>query len=417
MTIYDSSSDFPSMNLYDHAGISHMAEQTEILEMAAKLTSQEPDAYRIRKAIALEALSDEDFRSSYNRHLASGAGWRENSNTPILSNMPIGDWGSEEMDSWIRNTEEVLRPKKRKKSFIESIPVIGNKILDIVIPNFVWVITACILFLTPTILFSGWASNLLWDSNIFGSLLIVIFCVAIGVFSGNFFKISTKWNYRALVLLVFIIFTSTVSFDFFLAIAISSIFSIVFTLFAKYADKQLRNWADEPSETFMSNSSWKVKDGMSTTRFGAATTTPEQAANVLRAWASRVGFPIADASRHDLVAAVIAADAWAFALSADSVSQAASFGPASLGAISAAISRASGFAEDTLPPLPGQSASQYRMPGLNESIRDWFSWATLQIGREAARKAMVDAASDLAWGGGGDDRLAALARTMVNAVG
>jgi hypothetical protein len=119
-------------------------------------------------------------------------------------------------------------------------------------------------------------------------------------------------------------------------------------------------------------------------------------------------------SQDDLVAAVITADAWAFALGADSVSQAASFGPASLGAISASVSRASGFGEATLALLPGEWASPRRMPGLTEACVDWYSWATLMLGTERGRRAVEIAASDLAWGGGGDDRLARLARFMTS---
>jgi hypothetical protein len=95
------------------------------------------------------------------------------------------------------------------------------------------------------------------------------------------------------------------------------------------------------------------------------------------------------------------------------LTQAASFGPASLGAISAAVARAAGFAEPTMPILPGPEATERRMAGLSTALLDWKSWAELQLGRRDAATAVAAAAGDLVWGGGNEDRLSRLARTLL----
>ena len=178
------------------------------------------------------------------------------------------------------------------------------------------------------------------------------------------------------------------------------------------AERAEASWASEAILPPTPHSPWVPVDGQSQTRLGSGTASPTLAAGVLRAWAGRLGFPLSDASADDLVSAVITADAWAFALGADSISQGANFGPASLGAISAAIARASGHGEPTLPMMQGDWASPNRMPGLREALLDWKSWASLQLGPERAAYALETAAADLAWGGGGDDRLTRLARVI-----
>ena len=398
--------------LYDIAGLNPDASTEAVLEMMAKLMGDRPDAYRVRKAIALEALADEDFRLAYDSHLSTGAVWREDNHFPILPAMPSAGWGTDEMAAWIEQTKNIIIPTRRNPKGIEKLHVLARRYLTYVIPIWAWG-----LYMTMTTLFAAaiGAGTLSQIYNIptLGEPAVAAIGAFLGSMTGYSFKVARQWQTRAIILFATIfagplLFVSYIFSTLLLIIIITGV--ITASILGARAESE---WVKEPILPIAPYSPWAPVDGLSATRLGAGTSNPAQAAAVLRAWAGRVGFPVIDTDEENLVSAVIAADAWAFALGADSVSQAANFGPASLGAISASISRAAGFGENLLPMLPGEWASSAKMPGLKEACLDWKSWAIQQLGTEKGLRSLEIAAADLCWGGGGDDRLTRLARYMI----
>jgi hypothetical protein len=399
--------------LYDHAGVSTEASSSELLERFSGLSNQTPDAFRVRAAIALEALIDEEFRQAYDRHLSISGDWRETNHLPNLPPMPAAAWGSDEMSEWIDQTKAILTPTRREPRPLERLPRQANRLLGINPHMFVWGALGMFLVLAGSSFGNGPLTDLLGVKTL-GVPAVAALGAALGSVLGNTFNNSRTWQVRLIIALSTPVVVPLIPVHLGAATLLLVLVVISVSLLARRAKNAEHNWATEPLLPPAPPSPWAPVDGLSATRLGAGTTTPSQAAAVLRAWAIRVGFPVIDASDDDLVSAVVAADAWAFALGADSVAQAASFGPASLGAICAAIARASGHGEPTLALLPGEWASPRRMPGLIQACVDWRSWATLMLGEERGRRAVDVAASDLSWGGGGDDRLARLARFMTS---
>jgi hypothetical protein len=405
------SGDLAPATLYDHAGVRSDATITDLLDRFASLSVQSPDAFRVRAAIALEALIDEDFRAAYDRHLSIGGTWRETNHLPNLPSMPASDWGSPEMTEWIEQSKSILTPTRRSPNRLERLPRQARHLLEIDVPVMFWAVAGMLLLLAGASAGNGWFNELL-QVKTFGVPAVGAIGAGIGSLLGNVFGNARIWQTRVVVAVSTLLVIPTLALNLWAAATLAFLAVLSVTYLSVRATRAEREWVSEPVLPPAPVSPWIPVEGRSATRFGAGTASPEQAAAVLRSWATRVGFPVVEASDDDLVAAAVAADAWAFALGADSVSQAASFGPASLGAISAAISRASGFGEPTLALLPGEWASPRRMPGLTEACIDWRSWATLMLGSDRGRRAVEVAASDLAWGGGGDDRLARLARFM-----
>lgn len=134
-----------------------------------------------------------------------------------------------------------------------------------------------------------------------------------------------------------------------------------------------------------------------------------QAVAVLRAHASRLGAAVGPLDETDAAAAMIGADAWMFALGGRWFDQAASFGPASVGALAAVLARAAGEPVAALPDLGGRDADEVMFPGVEHFIARWV--------RVAARHGdaaviLTRAGDDLCWGGGGEDRLSLLGRRL-----
>jgi hypothetical protein len=407
-----SESEHTQTTLYDVAGLLPVDSTESVLEEMAKLTGDRTDAYRVRKAIALEALADESFRHAYDKHLTTGAGWREDNHFPILPAMPAAGWGTDEMATWIEQTKNIIVPTRRDPRGFEKLPTRARTYFSHSIPTWLWCIYMSLVTLLSAALGAGILSPL-YEIPTLGYPAVAAIGAFLGSTAGYCYQVARQWQTRAILLFVTLFAGPLlfVSYILSLLLLVAVIAGVLTT--SILGTRAEFDWASEPILPQAPYSPWAPIEGVSATRLGAGTSTPAQAAAVLRAWAGRVGFPVGDADDDDLVAAVITADAWAFAIGADSVSQAANFGPASLGAISASISRAAGFGEDPLPMLPGEWASSTRMPGLREACLDWKSWAIQQLGRERGLRAIEIAAADLCWGGGGEDRLTRLARYIL----
>jgi len=134
-----------------------------------------------------------------------------------------------------------------------------------------------------------------------------------------------------------------------------------------------------------------------------------QAVTVLRAHASRLGAPVGPIDSTDAAAAMIGADVWMFALGARWFDQAASFGPVSVGSLAAVLARAAGESVSALPDLGGETANESMFPGLGVFLASWTNAADANGN---SRDILRRAADDLMWGGGGDDRLSRLGRSL-----
>lgn len=145
------------------------------------------------------------------------------------------------------------------------------------------------------------------------------------------------------------------------------------------------------------------------------TRTPLETADPLRERADELGLACTDVAAVDtvdLVAATVAADAWLIATGANRFEQAASLGGRSLGALAALYARAAGQGEEVLGPLPGAEPWPMTLRALNARMPALRTWAHEHIGAENSIVAFQRAASDLAWGGGGDDRCGRVARYL-----
>jgi hypothetical protein len=138
----------------------------------------------------------------------------------------------------------------------------------------------------------------------------------------------------------------------------------------------------------------------------------EQLSLELRNRAYHLGLPCADADKVDLVAAVVGADVWLIATGADRFEQAASFGVRSLGALAAVYARSAGYGEDVLGSLPGEDPWPITQRLLFARLPKLHEWAVSEVGAIGAANAFEKAASDLAWGGGGNDRCGRASRAV-----
>lgn len=116
----------------------------------------------------------------------------------------------------------------------------------------------------------------------------------------------------------------------------------------------------------------------------------------------------------DNVAAVVAAESWLIATDALEFEQAASLGPASVGSFAAILARACGRGESVVNPFPGEHAWPTTREPLEERVRQIRRWARSFITDAEWSEALRRAASDLGWGGGGDDRCARAARHLAS---
>jgi hypothetical protein len=400
--------------LYDFAGVGQHASSEELLDSVVVVGTLPPGATRVRAAFALEALLDPDFRAAYDDHLRNGRTWREQHHLPLLPEMPAAEWGSDEMGEWVRRASEVLVPSRpapgRIVSVVSRLRLISNSRVHRLLVPAILLAGATPLLVTGSLPLQNVMLRILGDGPLASAVTISVAFLLGGALTALIDSMHS-WRFRGGALIVAALTPALSAFP--IAWVGLAVLLATYTLLGGFADRSYRTWAaTEPLPT-APHSPWEPVDGRSSTRLGSSTADPVQAAAVLRAWASRLGHPVAAAQPVDLVAATVAADGWAFALGADSLTQAASFGPASLGAISAAVARAAGYPEPTMPLLPGPDASERRLPGLRTAVRDWKAWAELQLGRRNAESAIAAAAGDLVWGGGDEDRLSRLSRSLI----
>ncbi len=400
--------------LYDFAGLSPTCSTPDLLAAVGELSTRTPGASRVRAAFALEALLDDEFRKVYDDHLRKGTPWREENQLPLLPDMPDAEWGSDEMGEWVRQAGGILTPRRPSPSRLASMAATARRLSSKPSHRFLYPFLLMLGSLPvvtlgelPVLEYFGGLLDFHWQALAATAVVISLLGAILRMAHDTF----NSWLARAALTATALV-TPTLSAQPEL-LAVHLLVLAVLGLLGTAAERAYRDWLTTEPLPPAPRSSWEPVDGRSCTRLGASTSDPVQAASVLRAWATRLGHPVVAATPADLVAATIASDCWAFALGADSLTQAASFGPASLGAISAAVARAAGYPEPTMPILPGREASERRMPGLTTSVRDWRAWAELQLGRREAGGSLIAAAGDLVWGGGDEDRLAHLARTLL----
>ena len=160
------------------------------------------------------------------------------------------------------------------------------------------------------------------------------------------------------------------------------------------------------------------------TSWGAPTTSLASVSFELQQRSVSYGLTSSEPSDIDIVTAVLGAEVWFAATGADSFEQSASFGVATTGALAAIYARAAGTPAPHLGVLEGQQtwpALEHRLRSLQDGP---VAWSIRLLGPEATVQALHDAAGDLTWGGGGDDRCARAARwirenaaTLVTSVG
>ncbi len=143
------------------------------------------------------------------------------------------------------------------------------------------------------------------------------------------------------------------------------------------------------------------------TLFGAATSTPQQAASVLRALASRHGSMLIDVAPVPLAASVLAVESWMEALGADSLDSPSRFGALTHDALAAALKLAStGEVPDACP--HEELADFDRFSALLVRLDSWLSaWFP---NRSDRADAVLFAAACLSCST--DNRLAALAELL-----
>jgi hypothetical protein len=129
------------------------------------------------------------------------------------------------------------------------------------------------------------------------------------------------------------------------------------------------------------------------TSYGSTFDTPQRAAAVLRALASRFGADLAHASPVDLVAAAIAADAWVLALDADTLGDPSVLDVDTREALANVLVRAAGSrCGDEGPPAHWSPSMDPHHLAAVDRYRDW---AVEVLGDHEAPDALRRAASDL----------------------
>lgn len=124
-------------------------------------------------------------------------------------------------------------------------------------------------------------------------------------------------------------------------------------------------------------SPWR-KDPAST-RFGSSLADFRSASGSLRLFADRFGIPLKAASKSDLVAATIAADAWMLSFNSQYFDQAATFGPDAVTSLGAIIARASGTGEMTPLANEGAYAKPDDINDMYNAVSDWKDWVSTQF--------------------------------------
>jgi hypothetical protein len=128
------------------------------------------------------------------------------------------------------------------------------------------------------------------------------------------------------------------------------------------------------------------------TRYGASVAYPNQACAVLRAAAQRAGLSLQSTSEVDLVAAVIAADAWTLVTRSTSFASPATYGAAATRVLSAVLHRAAGQSQDHLGASSSENCSSD--PAVAHAADAYAAWAQQHLGDHAST-ALLRAASDL----------------------
>jgi len=165
-----------------------------------------------------------------------------------------------------------------------------------------------------------------------------------------------------------------------------------------------------------------------TVRWGRFSGTPFEAADILCARAlelfgydlgsddawSKVTDVSVSRSLSDTAAAVVGAEIWMLACDATEFEQAASIGPAALGAYASILARSLGEPSPVLPPFPGEGAWPSTVEPLKAKVEQLRAWVEMNIGHESFADIAARAASDLVSAGGGDDRCARAARLLLD---
>jgi hypothetical protein len=128
------------------------------------------------------------------------------------------------------------------------------------------------------------------------------------------------------------------------------------------------------------------------TRYGASTAFPSQACAVLRAQAQRAGVALQAPSDVDLVAAVIAADAWTIVTRSSSFATPATYGATAVQVLTAILLRAAGQADQQQSVTSSENCSSD--PAVAASADAYALWAQSHLGGDAP-VALMHAASDL----------------------
>jgi hypothetical protein len=161
-------------------------------------------------------------------------------------------------------------------------------------------------------------------------------------------------------------------------------------------------------------------------RWGRFTGTPAQAADLLCARSFELdGFDlsteepwllvdrvVAERDVLDTFASVLAAELWLLACDATEFEQAASIGPAALGAYAAILARSRGDSIQSMPAITGEEAWPSTLYSASAKIALFKNVVESSCGPESFDEVAMRAASDLSWGGGGDDRCARMGRLL-----
>lgn len=140
-------------------------------------------------------------------------------------------------------------------------------------------------------------------------------------------------------------------------------------------------------------SPWR-KDPAST-RFGSSLTDFRAASSSLRLFADRFGIELKVASKSDLVAATVAADAWMLAFNAQYLDQAASYGPDAVTSLGAVIARAAGSGETFPVSEQGTYAKADDINDIHNAIIDWKAWVSEQVDETEVKAVWEKVISDL----------------------
>lgn len=143
----------------------------------------------------------------------------------------------------------------------------------------------------------------------------------------------------------------------------------------------------------------------SATKYGADWGNPRQAANVLRARATRFGLVVGDVSDVDAAAAALGAEAWMRAVGADSLDVPGRHGDSATRALAAILQRAAGCGDLGPVDTVAADADDSHLAAAADWVRQLELWGTPVTG------VYLRVAYDLA-AGGDDPRLASMAAAL-----